>query len=99
MLKFYKMIFVAELIIRHLILSTFEVFIVLLSAFIKQNQINIILVSIHKIKKFISLKAHQVLLSLLSQKTHYQHRNQAGPLVLALQSVYVYHQELTLLSL
>lgn len=52
MLKFYKMIFVAELIIRHLILSTFEVFIVLLSAFIKQNQINIILVSIHKIKKF-----------------------------------------------
>lgn len=52
MLKFYKMILVAELIIRHLILSTFEVFIVLLSAFIKQNQINIILVSIHKIKKF-----------------------------------------------
>lgn len=55
MLKFYKMIFVAKLIIRHLILSTFEVFIVLLSAFIKQNQINIILVSIHKIKKFIIL--------------------------------------------
>ena len=42
MLKFYKMIFVAEPIIRHLILSTFEVFIVLLSAFIKQNQINYI---------------------------------------------------------